>query len=211
MQKPFRITTELLVTKCPYFAALQRPEVITASNHTPPSRLSGPFFFPDLDEFAFALFTRWIYDGQLHGPRDFHTTNHYVALYVLASKFRVEMLKNTVMDLLRGYYHRENMTAPAFRLEYIYANTDGPNPMREFLVTTAAYRAMVEKPEGISESVKGVLRGGGEAAVDFVLALVTLHNNDRVDVRKGDECKWHEHEMTAKCKPWGGFQPWETA
>lgn len=51
------------------------------------------------------------------------------------------------MDLVRHYYREQNMTAPSYRLEYIYAYTHGANHMRTFLVSTAAFRAMEEQPK----------------------------------------------------------------
>ena len=179
-------------------------------SHPIPTKLSGPFYFPDLDEYAFALFVRWIYGGKLHGPHDFHSMQHYLCLYVLGARFEIEALRNNVMDLVRAYYRRESMTAPAFRIDYIYANTDGSCPMREFLITSAAYRAMSEGERGgISESVKGALKGGGQVAVDFAEAMVKLANNERVDVRRGDDCRWHDHEVTEKCPKGSAPEPYE--
>lgn len=158
------------------------------------------------------MFVRWLYAGGLKGPHDFHSMQHYLCLYVLAARFQIEALKNMVMDLIRAYYRRESMTAPAFRIEYVYANTDGPCPMRDFLVMTAAYRALSDgESSGISDSVKGVLKGGGDFASDFADALVKTVRYDRMDVRKGDNCKWHEHEVTEKCPQAPGLEPYETA
>lgn len=39
------------------------------------------------------------------------------------------------------------MTAPAMRIEYVYAFTKGDNPMRRFMISTAAYRALIEAPK----------------------------------------------------------------
>jgi len=191
---------------------MSKPEIVTTTNSLHPVALSGPLSFPKLDEFAFALFVRWIYGGRLHGPCDFHSMNHYLCLYVLALEFRIEQLENIVMDLVRYYYHNEKMTAPAFRLQYIYSNTNGACKMREFLVNTAAYRAMSDEEErslGISGSVKDVLKQGGDVAADYAEALCDLAKNDMVDVRKGDDCAWHVHERTPKCEPARALEPWE--
>ena len=85
--------------------------------------------------------------------------------------------------------------------------------MREFLISTAAYRAFADAESGksLSESMRQVLRKESDIAPDFAQAILTLIKNDRADARKGDPCRWHEHEMTPKCKAWGGFEPWETA
>lgn len=200
-----------------------------------------------------ALFMRWLYtqsnttktpsdtaSKELHGPTDFHSMNHYLCLYVLALRFQLESLRNTIMDLVRGYYRRENMTAPAFRLEYVYANTDGSCFMREFLVGTAAYRALADaqgagansynatgnagavdrksggRGKGLSESMKGVLRGGGDLSVDFVESVLGLAgagdgSAGRVDGRHGSDCRWHEHAVTEVCGKAGGAEPYEGA
>ncbi|KAI9716961.1 MAG: hypothetical protein M1828_007475 [Chrysothrix sp. TS-e1954] len=194
VQKAFYIRTDLLISKSPYFASLQNPaggkstssSSISSLPSIASSRLGGPFFYPDLDEFAFALFVSWIHRRPLHGPTDFHSTNHYLCLYVLARRFQIEELQNTVMDCFREYYHEERMTAPAFRLQYIYGNTEGPCFMRQFLVYTAAYRASADDADaGLSDSIKGVLRGGGDLATDFAGALIAIGKDDRLDVRKG--------------------------
>lgn len=209
VQKPFYIHTQLLMEKSTFFAEMKS----TAENPQPPHRLSGPFFYPDLDEFAFAHFVRWIYGGELHGPHDFHSMNHYVCLYVLSKRFQIEKLQNHVMDLIREYYAAEDMTSPPFRLEYIYEHTMAPDIMRDFLVRTAAYRAFIDVEDGkqSSDSMKGVLRKEGDVAPDFVQALLYLIKSDREDARRGDPCRWHEHTTTPKCPPFVGFQPWETS
>lgn len=178
-----------------------------------PHRLSGPFVFPDLNEFAFALFERWICGGELHGPHDFHSMHHYLGLYVLAGLFEIESLQNHAMDLIREYYKEDNMTAPPFRLEYIYQSTGGSCLMRDFLTSTAAYRCLADAEHGVvlSESLKGVLKKGGELPADFAQSLCTLFANEREDPRRGDPCRWHEHETTKPCQKWEGLEPWESA
>jgi len=50
--------------------------------------------FEDADETALAMFAAWVHGKQLHGPNDFHSTGHYLGLYVLALKFECEELAN---------------------------------------------------------------------------------------------------------------------
>ena len=100
-----------------------------------------------------------------------------------------------VMDLIRHYYSSQNMTAPAYRLEYIYHFTSGPNKMRDFMVSTAAFRALEDShaPENlahagplmhksfyqpgsyVSDSIKRVLATHPDMAIDFIETLVKLH------------------------------------
>lgn len=96
------------------------------------------------------------------------------------------------MNLTRHYYHGEKMTAPAFRLEYIYTYTHEPNLMRSFLIQTAAYRALCEQTSVpgayISDSIRGVLAKNNEMAMDFGEATVQLHKSGLQDPRTGVDC-----------------------
>ena len=111
------------------------------------------------------------------------------------------------MDLVRHYYAEQNMTAPAYRLEYVYTYTPGPNHMRTFLISTAAFRALEESPNpdlaaanpmlhktfyapgsNISDSIKGVLAKHPDMAIDFIDELVKLHRNGEHDARHGRDC-----------------------
>jgi len=210
-RKPFKAHNHLLSKKVPLFTKL-------LSAKTPPTK--EQLTFDTLDEFAAAIFIRWLYGGELHGPVDFHSMHHYLALYVLAFTWDIEKLCNTgeqtqglgkstqltktVMDLVRHYYRHQSMTAPAFRLEYIYTMTTLPNHMRNFLVQTAAYRALYESPPAkgvyLSESTKGVLKKSSDLAIDFPEALIKLSRNEVTDPRKGEDCKWHEHSDGKLCK-----------
>jgi hypothetical protein len=109
------------------------------------------------------------------------------------------------MDLTRGYYRVEKMTAPAFRLEYIYTYTTQSNAMRSFLIQTAAYRAMCEQQSEsdylISDTIREVLMKNNEMAVDFSEAVVGLAKNNLADPRHGSSCLWHSHEHTPSCIP----------
>ncbi|OJD31692.1 btb poz-like protein [Diplodia corticola] len=190
--KSFKVHTDLLKSRSPYFADLFSVSIPTG----PASALS----FPDLDEFAFALFVRWLYGADLRGPNDFHSMQHYMCLYVLATRFQIERLRNDVMDQVRAYYRRANMTAAPYRLEYVYEGTPGPNHMRRFLISTAAYRYLCEREPKLSDSMRGVVAKGGDLAIDFAEALACLHQNELVDVRKGLDCAFHDHVETPACK-----------
>jgi hypothetical protein len=205
--KSFIVHTDLLTTRSPYFREIlstssssgpRSHSTSSSTNMTTSITHHDTISYPDLDEFAFALFVRWLYGGQLTGPSDFHSMQHYISLYVLATKFQIEKLSNEVMDAVRSYYRSANMTAPPYRLKYIYDNTPAPNKMRQFLVTTAAYRGLCEG--GLSDEMRDVLAKGGDLAVDFIQAQVKLHAEGLGDVRKGSDCTWHEHVETRACK-----------
>lgn len=210
---PFYADTATLISVSPYFTNMAKFNDESTQHHPDlsspytkkhePNPLAGPFSFPEFDEFAMAMFTKWLRDEHcLRGPHDFHSLNHYLNIYALARRFGIESLQNQVMDQVKRYYHQESMTAPPFRLEYIYANTSGPNKMKEFLVASAAYRVLskglpesdsvgytFKQTEPVTDSLRGVLRGGGDVAPDFVDVLILLARDEMDDPRKGDDCK----------------------
>ncbi|KAF2231739.1 hypothetical protein EV356DRAFT_451486, partial [Viridothelium virens] len=190
--KPYRIHSDLLAETSPYFAKLLTGPPI------PPNRDS--LTFADVDERVMGLFTRWIYGGKLSGPTDYQSFQHYICLYLLGRRFQISPLQNDIMDHVRAYYRQQAMTAPPYRLEYIYENTLEPCPMRIFLTTTAAYRVLCEPAKGgLSEAMAAVVARGGDLAVDFVNAMAELHWNGVEDARKGDACRFHVHEDGVKC------------
>lgn len=65
--KAFRVHTELLTYRVPYFRAVY----MEPDGHPTSEQLTHP----DLDEVAFSLFVRWLYGGlgYLNGPHDFHS------------------------------------------------------------------------------------------------------------------------------------------
>ncbi len=191
--KPFTVHTELLTNRSPHFHSL----LATTSNT--PTILS----FPDIPDPVFALFVRWLYTHPLPSPANYHTLNHHLTLYVLGVRFAIEPLRNAVLDGIRAYYRAANMTAPACRLEYAYAATQGPNPLRRFLVATAAYRLLCD-PAPMQEDLRELLAKGGDLAVDFVECLVRLRKGGLGDVRAGSDCVFHEHVVTERCKGRGG-------
>lgn len=123
-----------------------------------------------------------------------------------------KLLMRTVIDLCRSYYRRNSMTAPAHRIEYIYTHTRGPNQMRRFLVTTAAYRCLCGEHQtvsdaGMSDSIREMLYKGGEVAVNFAEALILLHRNGLSDARRGPNCMFHVHSDRVYCET-APEEPW---
>ncbi|GAB7351606.1 hypothetical protein MBLNU459_g2225t1 [Dothideomycetes sp. NU459] len=192
--KKYEIHTYLLTSKVPFFNKLLN------SRHAVTDK---DLVFAELDDFGFALFTRWIYGGKLYGPKSFHSLQHYLCLYCMAHKWDIESLCNDLVDLVRAYYRVNNMTAPAFRIEYLYANTDGPNFMRAFMVHSAVFRALYEPPiaKGVylSDSMQNIVAKGGVCAIDFCEATIRLGRDDAGDPRKGHDCAWHEHADGKYC------------
>ena len=93
-------------------------------------------------------------------------------------------------------------------------------------MATAAYRALSKgfdesdsvgytfaKTEPVSDSLREVLRGGGDVAVDFAETVVGIVKADMEDPRHGDPRRWHVHSDgasgTEKPGDYGGEEAWE--
>ncbi|KAB8342947.1 hypothetical protein FH972_022543 [Carpinus fangiana] len=207
LNKSFALPTKLLMTASPFFRS-GAPVADSTSGKAHPFAFDQPFLlksppFPDIDKFTFPLLQEWLHGKDLPGPNNWRSMTNYLSLYVLAMQFQIEPLKNKTMDLIRAYYRREDMSAPGWRLDYIYANTDGPNLMRAFLVYTAVARAIRQtssgQATGISNSIQKCLKAGGDLAADYAAALVTLAVQPGMDVRIGNSCNWHEHQASREC------------
>jgi hypothetical protein len=122
---------------------------------------------------------------------------HYISLYVLASKFRMPKLGNQVIDLVRVYYRNKDMTAPPFRLNFIYQHTTGDNAMRRFLVASAAYRVL--KRGNVSNVMRDIISAGGQLPVDLVKEMVKMYSAAVEDPRQGPNCAWHDHTINGNC------------
>ncbi|KAK3080634.1 hypothetical protein LTS18_014591 [Coniosporium uncinatum] len=118
--KPFHLPRHLLTHHSTYFRHAFSPA--STSPSTPSALAAGPMAFPALDTFAFTLFVRWLEHpaARLAGPYDFHSMHHHIGLYAIGVLFGIRGLQNAVMDAVRDYYRKGGMTAPAYRLEYIY-------------------------------------------------------------------------------------------
>ena len=89
--KPFVFVTKQLKEKLPFFKKL-----LTET----PEPLPEQTTFDDTaaDDASMALLQHWVSGSKaLHGPTDFHSISHYLALYALAMKFQSEPLENLGM------------------------------------------------------------------------------------------------------------------
>lgn len=198
----FTVRTSLLFDNSPVFSAMvqQAPH---GESQTVVSNILGPLILPEVDDFAFSNFCQWLDNGVLHQPWNYHSLNHHICLYTFANKFGFEQLENLVMDQVRQYYHSNSMSAPPSRLVYIYQGTNGPCLMREFLVYTAAQRAVTkserENRNAVTRHMRELIAKGGKFSTDYVDAVIALHLTPGLDVRGGNVCRWHKHVHSAPC------------
>lgn len=189
-KKAFAIRSDLLTERSEYFRRLvSTPSLMHASYK--------PISFPDFDELSFTLFGHWLCGKVLPSPHDFHTLQHYLGLYCISRTLEIEALSNEAIDQVRKYYRARDMTAPPFRLDFIFKNTTGPCSMRTFLIATAAYRLL--KEGHLSQVMTDLVQAGGELPSCLMEMILRLNKGGIWDPRSGPDCVWHEHKITSPC------------
>jgi hypothetical protein len=89
--RPFELASNQLMTVSPYF----RKALAEQQGHKGSFRSPEADTFSDIEESAMILFSQWLGRGtKLTGPHDFRSLHHYIALFVLAHKFEIEVLQN---------------------------------------------------------------------------------------------------------------------
>lgn len=149
------------------------------------SASSKAYGLPDSDDQTFELFVGWLYSCALRYPVEEKEIGPLLDLYLLAENFEIEKLADDVVETVRAWYHN-NETYPSLRrVQYIYANTEEDNPMREMLVGSVA--RFLTLSESIPKHWDNALRKNGQLAVDIIRSIQEWHLESRAvpDPREG--------------------------
>ncbi|QIX00256.1 hypothetical protein AMS68_005773 [Peltaster fructicola] len=185
-QKLLQVPTELLEAKSRYFRKL--------FEHDPDM---DHMVFEDADPFAMGLWLRWLMTGNLEALDSFHSLTHWYGLYAISVRFDMEELRNHAMDTIRHYYRGHIQTASPFRIEYVYQFAPEQDQLRDFVIASAASRAIITGQ--VSESMRGIITKGGDIGFDFAQALINYSRDPTTDVRASPDCQWHIHNHTQPC------------
>lgn len=135
------------------------------------------FGLPDEDDYAFEMLVGWLYSRRLQQPKEEKDIGPILELYLLSEKLEMEKLSNEVVEMVRLFYHDNDAYPGLRRVQYIYANTDEDNAMREMMVSSLArYLAL---GDSIPAHWNNALRKNGELAVDIIRAIQEWHLEGR--------------------------------
>ena len=143
------------------------------------------FGLPDEDDQSFEMLVGWLYSRSLKPPVEEKEIGPLLELYLLAEKLEIEKLSNEIVELVRQFYHDANAYPGLRRVQYIYANTDEDNLMREMMVSSIA--RFLALGDGIPPHWNKALRHNGELAVDIIRAIQEWHLEGKSvpDIRDG--------------------------
>ena len=146
---------------------------------------SKSFGMPDEDDEPFELFVGWLYSRALRYPAEEKDIGPLLDLYIMSEKFEIAKLGEDVVETVRAFYHNSETYPGLRRVQYVYANTDDDNVMREMMVSSIArYLTLADT---IPKHWDNALKHNGQLAVDIIRAIQEWHLEGRnvPDARDG--------------------------
>lgn len=161
---------KLLCHHSPFFAK----RFYTKGKQTASSKSFG---LPDDDDQPFELFVGWLYSRALRYPEEEKDVGPLLDLYFLAHKFEIQKLSDDVVEMVRAFYHNNESYPGLRRVQYVYANTEEDNPMREMMVgSVARYLTLADS---IPLHWERALKRNGQLAVDIIRSIQEWHLEGR--------------------------------
>ncbi|KPI35424.1 Major facilitator superfamily domain-containing protein 10 [Cyphellophora attinorum] len=133
------------------------------------SRGSKSYGLPDEDEYPFELLVGWLYSKAIRQPQQEKDLGPLLDLYLLAQKLEMQKLGEDVTELVREFYHQTSTYPGLRRVQYIYAETDEDNEMREMMVSSVARQLTTS--DKIPVHWAKALQRNGQLAVDIIRAI----------------------------------------
>ena len=141
------------------------------------SSSSKSFGLPDSDDAPFELFVGWLYSKALRRPETEKDVGLLLDLYLLGERFKIGKLSDDVVEAVRTFYH-SNETYPGLRrVQYVYANTEEDNLMREMMVSSVARYLTLS--DAIPQHWENALKKNGQLSVDIIRSIQQWHLEDR--------------------------------
>lgn len=142
-----------------------------------PSASSKSFGLPDTDDQPFELFVGWLYARALRYPEEERDVGPLLDLYFLAQRLEVSKLSDDVVETVRAFYHNNESYPGLRRVQYVYANTEEDNAMREMMVGSVA--RFLTLADSIPAHWEKALGRNGQLAVDIIRSIQQWHLEGR--------------------------------
>ena len=98
-------------------------------------------------------------------------------LYFLAQRLEVSKLSDDVVETVRAFYHNNESYPGLRRVQYVYANTEEDNAMREMMVGSVA--RFLTLADSIPAHWEKALGRNGQLAVDIIRSIQQWHLEGR--------------------------------
>ena len=131
----------------------------------------------------------WLYAKSIRPPKTEKEIGPLLELYLLSEKFEMKNLGLDVVDAVREFYHTSSTYPGLRRVQFIYAETDEDNEMREMMVSSIARQ--LTTGDKIPAHWASALKRNGQLAVDIIRSIQQWHIEERSipDVRDGSQSR----------------------
>ncbi|MCJ1229752.1 hypothetical protein MMC12_006422 [Toensbergia leucococca] len=157
---------KLLCYHSPFFSSIFYAKDNKASS-------SKSFGLPDSDDLPFELFVGWLYSRALRYPVEEKDVGPLLDLYFLSERFEIAKLGEDIVETVRAFYHHNESYPGLRRVQYVYANTQEDNPMREMMVGSVARYLTLS--DAIPIHWERALKKNGQLAVDIIRSIQEWH------------------------------------
>ena len=169
-----------------------------------PSPSSKSFGLPDEEDYPFELLVGWLYSRALRYPEEEKDIGPLLDLYLMSEKFEIRKLSDDVVETVRAFYHNSESYPGLRRVQYIYANTQEDNPMREMMVGSIARYLTLN--DAIPAHWEQALKRNGQLAVDIIRSIQRWHleGESVPDARDASLERGREHNAVGFTQVEGG-------
>lgn len=164
----------LLTYHSPFFASIFYKDDGEASTKKGGNKSYG---LPDQDEYPFELLVGWLYSKAIRRPESEKEIGPLLDLYLMADKFEMSKLCHDVVENVRDWYYSSGTYPGLRRVQFIYAETDEDNEMREMMVSSIARQ--LTTADKIPAHWASALQRNGQLAVDIIRAIQAWHIDQR--------------------------------
>lgn len=180
------IHERLLCYHSPFFSSIFYADDKTEEKK---NRGNKSYGLPDEDDYTFELLVGWLYARSIRPPKTEKDIGPLLDLYLLSEKFEMKKLGLDVVELVRDWYHSSSTYPGLRRVQYIYAETDEDNEMREMMVSSIARQLTTS--DKIPAHWASALQRNGQLAVDIIRSIQQWHIEERSipDVRDGSQSR----------------------
>ncbi|KAI1614743.1 hypothetical protein EDD36DRAFT_462274 [Exophiala viscosa] len=180
------IHERLLCYYSPFFSSIFYAD---DKNEEKKKRGNKSYGLPDEDDYPFELLVGWLYSKSIRAPSTEKDIGPLLELYLLSDKFQMKTLSTAVVEHVRDFYHNTSTYPGLRRVQYIYAETDEDNEMREMMVSSVARQFTTG--DKIPIHWAEALQRNGQLAVDIIRAIQQWHIEERSipDARDASEAR----------------------
>lgn len=169
----------LLCYYSPFFASIFYADDKNADNSPDKqkARKNKAYGLSDEEDLSFEMLVGWLYSRSLKHPQEEKEVGPLLDLYLLSEKLEMEKLSSEICDAVSDWYYSSSSYPGLRRVQYIYANTDEDNAMRDMMV--GAIAKQLTTADKIPSHWASALGRNGQLAVDIIRAIQQWHIEEK--------------------------------